>query len=241
MDIPDPPEYIRTAFRRSLLEGDEWGMLAANRAYQEFQDLRRYALAMEQLIDQEERSQIEALSSEADQLDEDDRGEFLAWHYPAHWDQVVRGLFRASTITALVSFLETTLAQVSRDVRLITQEELKSSDLNGGDIEKSRKYLTRFGGFSIRDEVWKPIENIVQVRNALVHASGEIGQCRNAKKLRGLVAESPGLEEVLGSISIDKDYLEHCLSRVHELLSSLSSEMQDLCERRKQFEATNNF
>jgi hypothetical protein len=105
MDIPNPPEHIKNAFRRSLLEDDEWGLLASNRACQKFTDLRRYALAMEQLVDQAGQTEIKALSPEADALDENDRGEFWAWHYPVHWDQVVRGMFRASTITALISFV----------------------------------------------------------------------------------------------------------------------------------------
>lgn len=241
MDIPDPPEHIRKEFRRTLLEGDEWGLLAANRAYQEFTDLRRYALAMEQLVDHAEQAEIEALSPEGDALDEDDRGEFWAWHYPVHWDQVVRGMFRASTITALISFVETTLSQICRDVRLITQEELRPGDLNGSAVEKSKKYLKRFGGFTVDQAVWKRIDDIVQIRNALVHANGDIDQCRNPRKIREIVSANSGLNETYGAISIDKSYLEHCLGCVEDLLSSLSFEMKELCSRKKQFEERKNF
>lgn len=236
MEISDPPDYIRKEFRRSLLEGDQWNLLAANRAYQEFADLRRYALAMEQLVDQAEQADIQALSPEADALDEDDWGEFWAWHYPAHWDQVVRGTFRASTITALISFVETTLSQICRDVRLIIQEDLKPSDLNGSAVGRSKKYLKRFGGFTADQVVWERIGDIVQVRNALVHANGDIDQCRNPRKIREIVSANPGLNESYGAISIDRSYLEHCLGCVENLLSSQLSEMKELCSRRKQFE-----
>lgn len=239
MDIPDPPEHIRKEFRRALLEGDEWRLLAADRAYEEFADLRRYALAMEQLIDHAEQAELEALSPEADALDEDDRGEFWAWHYPVHWDQVVRGMFRASTITALISFFETTLSQICRDVRLITQEELRPGDLNGSAVEKSKKYLKRFGGFTVDQTVWKKVDDIVQIRNALVHANGDIDQCRNPSKIREIMSKEPGLNETYGAISIDKSYLEHCLGCVQELLSSLSFEMKELCRRKNQFEERN--
>ena len=240
MDIPDPPEHIRKEFRRSLLEGDEWGLLAANRAYQEFADLRRYALAMEHLVNHAEQAEIQALSPEADALDEDDLGEFWAWHYPVHWDQVVRGMFRASTITALISFVETTLSQICRDVRLITQEDLRPSDLNGSAVGKSKKYLKRFGGFTVDQVVWERIEDIVQVRNALVHANGDIDQCRNPRKVREIVSANPGLNEKYGALSIDRSYLECCLKCVEGLLSSLSFEMKELCSRRKQFEERKN-
>lgn len=236
MDIPDPPEYIRKAFRRTLLEGDEWELRAANRAYQEFSDLSRYARAMERLVDQAEQTEISALSPEADALGEDDRGEFWAWHYPVHWDQVVRNTFRASTIIALVSFMETTLLHVCRDVRLITQEELKASDLNGSAIDKCKKYLKRFGGFAITEATWREIDYIIQVRNALVHANGYIDQCKNPGKVRQVVAKGPGLNENHGCIMINKSYLEHCLECVQTLLSSLSDEMKVLCSRRRQFE-----
>jgi hypothetical protein len=236
MDIPDPPEDIRKEFRRSLLEGDEWGLLAANRAHQEFADLRRYALAMKQLVDHAEQAEIQALSPEADALDEDDRGEFWAWHYPVHWDQVVRGLFRASTITALVSFVETTLSQICRDVRLITLEDLKPSDLNGSAMGKSKTYLKRFGGFTLDQVVWEQLDDIVQIRNALVHANGDIDQCKNPKQIREIVSANPGLNETYGAIAIDRTYLEHCLRCVEGILSSLLFEMKELCSRRKQFE-----
>lgn len=240
MDIPDPPEYIRKGFRRSLLEGDKWGSLAANRAYQEFADLRRYALAMEQLVDHAEQADIQALSPEADALDGDDRGEFWAWHYPVHWDQVVRGMFRASTIVALISFVETTLSQICRDVRLITQEDLKPSDLNGSAVGKSKKYLKRFGGFTVDQVAWERIDDIVQIRNTLVHTNGDIDQCRNPRKIREIVSANPGLKETYGAISIDRSYLEHCLAGVEDLLSLLLVEMKDLCSRRKQFEERKN-
>jgi len=236
MDIPDPPEHIKNAFRRSLLENDEWGLLASNRALQEFADLRRYALAMEQLVDHAEKTEIQALSPEADALDEEDRGEFWAWHYPAHWDQVVRGMFRASTITALISFVETTLSQICRDVRLITQEDLRPSDLKGSAVGKSKKYLKRFGGFTVDQVVWERIDDIVQIRNALVHANGDIDQCRSPKKIREIVSENASLDEAHGVIAIGRSYLTHCLECVDGLLSSLSFEMKELCSRRKQFE-----
>ena len=240
MDIPNPPEHIKNAFRRSLLEDDEWGLLASNRACQKFTDLRRYALAMEQLVDQAGQTEIKALSPEADALDENDRGEFWAWHYPVHWDQVVRGMFRASTITALISFVEISLSQICRDVRLITQEELRPRDLNGSAVEKSKKYLKRFGGFTVDQVIWKRIDGIVQIRNALVHANGDIDQYRTPRQIREIVSETQGLNETYGAISIDKSYLEHCLDCVEDLMSSLSFEMKELCSRKKQFEERGN-
>ncbi|MDT0634546.1 hypothetical protein [Spectribacter hydrogenoxidans] len=233
MDIPNPPEHIREKFRCALLEGDEWGLLAANRAYEEFADLRRYALKMEQLVDHAEQAEIEDLRPEADALDDDDRGEFWAWHYPVHWDQVVRGMFRASTVTVITSFVETTLSQICRDVQLITQEELRPSDINGGVVEKRKKYLARFGGFALDRVSWKRIEDIVQIRNALVHANGSIEQCKNSSMIRGIISENKDLNEVYGAVSINKGYLEYCLGCVEDALSSLSTEMTELCSRQK--------
>lgn len=240
MDIPDPPDHIRNEVRLTPLEGDEWGLLAANRAYQELTDLRRYAIAVEQLIDNAEQAEIEALGLEAGALDEDDRGELWAWHYPAHWDRVVRGMFRASTIIVLISFVETTLSQICRDVRLITKEELRPGDLNGGAVERSKRYLKRFGGFSVDQAAWERIDDIIQIRNALVHANGDVDQCKNPGKVREIVSANLGLNEIYGAISIDSSYLEHCLGCTQDLLSSLSFEMKELCSRIKRFEEKRN-
>jgi len=241
MDITDQPEYIRKAFRRSLLEGDNGELLAANRAQQKYVDLRRYAFDMEKLIDRQEQLEVKDLTPDDDILDEQDRSEFWAWHYPVHWDQVVRVFFRASTVITIVSFLEITLAQVCRDVRIVTMEQLSSSDLQGGAIEKSRKYLIRFGGFSnVKNSLWGEIKNILGIRNALVHANGRIDNCRSPKKVRQLVAKGPGLSENIGSITIEKEYLEHCVECAGEFLSYLSCEMRSLCNRRKRFESDEN-
>ena len=241
MDITDQPEYIRKAFRRSLLEGDNGELLVANRAKQKFVDLRRYAFDMEKLLDRQEQLEVKDLTPDDDILDDQDGSEFWAWHYPVHWDQVVRVFFRASIVITIVSFLETTLAQVCRDVRIVTMEQLSSSDLQGGAIEKSLKYLIRFGGFSnVKSSLWGEIKNILGIRNSLVHANGRIDNCRIPKKVRQLVAKGPGLSENIGSITIEKEYLEHCVECAGEFLSYLSCEMRSLCNRRKQFESDEN-
>ncbi len=219
MDIPETPEHIRKAFRRFLLEGDEFA-LAANRALQEFSNFRRYVLAMERLIDEQERAEVEELQPDANQLSEVDKGEFWAWHYPAHWDQVVRTLFRASTLMAMASFLETTLNQVCKDVRLVTEEALSPKELHGGAIERSMRYLIRFGGFSEpRDELRRHVIDIVEIRNAFVHANGKIDACRSPKKVRAVMTRSPGLREELARIVIEKKYLCHAVERIENLLS----------------------
>jgi len=239
LDIPEPPEHIRKFFRRQLLEGNDDDLLAANRAQQEFSNLRRYVLAIERLIDEQERTEVEELKTDAKQLSEEKKGEFWAWRYPVHWDEVVRTLFRESTLMTMTSFLETTLNQICRDVRLVTEEALRQSELQGNAIERSKRYLIRFGRFSeSENELWRQVSDIAEIRNAFVHANGKINACRNPKKTRAAMIRSSGLreEEELASIIIKKDYLCNALESIEKFLTYLSSEMRHLCIRRKQFE-----
>lgn len=239
VDRHEQPEYIRKAFRRFLLEGDE-AMLAANRALHEFSNLRRYVLSVERLIDEQEQFEVDGLKPYANKLsEEEDKAEFWAWHHPVHWDEIVRTLFRASTLMAMASFLETTLNQVCRDVRLVTEEALSPNELHGGIIKRSKRYLIRFGGFTApKDELWRQVVDLIEIRNVFVHANGKIEASNNPEKIRGAMARSPGLREEpqTANILIEKEYLSHALDSIENFLSYLLSEMHGLCIRRKRFE-----
>ncbi|TAM12373.1 MAG: hypothetical protein EPN72_05150 [Nevskiaceae bacterium] len=232
--MPDLPEQNLwgQAHRCAILDGNAHAVMAV----QEFSDLRRYVRMMEQLINEAERTEVENLRPEVVTLNTVDRNEFWMQYYPTHWDDVVREAFRASTVIALVSFLETTLSRIARDVSVVVEEALSASDFGGSVVQRSKKYLIRFGGFQTDENGWAEMDEIIQIRNALAHANGNIDQCKNSNRIRKIIEKGPGLRDACGRISIDTSYLEHCLESVQIFLLSLSNDMRGLCNRITQLE-----
>lgn len=235
MDRSEPPDNTHKLVARSLLRDSGWTLLSINWASQEFRDFCRYARSIEGLVDQAEKAELSGLEARAESLPERDREEFWAWNYPVHWDQVVRATFRASTVTAFVSFMETTLTRTADDVRTITHEVLKVNDLHGGQIHRCISYLQRFGAFEISEAVTQRIDDVVQVRNAQVHANGYLDDSGRSRRVRGMIGRVPGLTEESSRVFIGGEYIEHCLATGEELLSLLLEQTRMLWARRQRF------
>jgi hypothetical protein len=75
--------------------------------------LEFYLHTLEQFIEGECRQEISDLKRYADQLPEDRQGEFWAWHYPAHWDEIFASQLRSSFVVALVSLAESHVGMVA--------------------------------------------------------------------------------------------------------------------------------
>lgn len=240
MDRSDRPDGVDALIARSLLRDAGWTLLPINFANQEFLEFCRYARSVERLVDQAEQEELRSLEPQAESLPEHDRQEFWAWNYPVHWDEVVRTTFRASTVTAFISFIETTITHTASDVRRITQETLKVNNFHGGQIQKCVLYLKRFGAFEITEAVMLPLDGIVQVRNVLVHTNGYLDQSDRSNKVRGMIGRVPGLNEDSGRISVGKDYVEYCLATGQELLSLLLAQTKQLWSRRQRFAERNS-
>lgn len=234
---PSPPEYLSGMPRCHILDFDEWGVSSTAIAKENLSDLRKYALSMELIIDNQEQSELLALNQEANALEKEDKENLLAQHYPVHWDQVVRSRFRASIIIALVSLIETSLSDVARDVGYITQEELSLSALKGSNIERCKKYLSRFDRLSISNATWEEIKNILEIRNALTHADSQISKCKHPTKVRKIISKTPGLKETCGTIFIARPYLEYCFEHTQTLLSFLSKNIHTVCAHRTRLES----
>lgn len=52
------------------------------------QRLDFYLRTLEQFIERERSQEISDLKRHADQLPEGRQGNFWAWHYPVHWDEI---------------------------------------------------------------------------------------------------------------------------------------------------------
>ena len=239
--MEEAPQYLKTIFRRSLMEEDKWGQLAANGAYKKFNDLKFYVFVMKDLVDSQERAEIDALEVETSKMDEDEKNDFLVWHYPFYWDQTVRGLFCASTVITIYSFWEITLTGICKDIDFILNkndfDKFKQKQKQSSSLKICIDYCNQHGGFEkIAPSLWNDIDNIREIRNTLVH-SGLINSSNKHNKIIDLISNCHDLRELHGFIKIENGYLLHCLECTDKFLSYLSDEMSKLCKRQLELES----
>src|SRR6185436_4007495 len=75
--------------------------------------LKFYLETLESFIEGEREREISRLSKHVEHLSSDDQGEFWAWHYPVHWDEIFANQLRSSFIVTLMSLAESHLGMVA--------------------------------------------------------------------------------------------------------------------------------
>ena len=238
MKIDDPPKYIRDLFRDQLIQSGGEYTFGIYSLSEEISHFRFYLETLERFIASQEKSEIERLKEQAKNLSEDQRSEFWAWYYPVHWDEIFGSRIRSSFLISLVSFAETQLNQICRDTAVITRSGIKSNDLKGSILERSRKFLEIFGKFTKPPKLeWSFITRIYDVRNVLVHNNGSIFRYQHQKRLSQFVNEQSDLSQTHDFIEIEKGFCIFCLEKIESFLQELREEVKDLCDRVKRFES----
>jgi len=228
----DPPAFFKDIFREELIRsGGEhaFGLLSLE---EEISRMRFYLKTLEEFIESQRRSEIEQLEQQAKNLTKEQQSQFWAWYYPVHWHEIFASRLRSSFLISLVSFTELHLNQLCRDVAVITNSALKSSDFKGSVLECSKKFLDNFGKFTKPSkEDWELITCIHYVRNIIVHNNGSISQ--KANRLKQFINEHPALSEMHDFVKLEKDFCFFSLDTIFAFLKSLQSEVRELCERIK--------
>ncbi len=75
--------------------------------------LRFYLDTLEKFIDDEKSNEISRLKRHADGLSPDKQGEFWAWHYPVHWDEIFASQLRSSFVLTLMSLAESHVGMIT--------------------------------------------------------------------------------------------------------------------------------
>jgi hypothetical protein len=196
------------------------------------QRLEFYLKTLEQFIEREGSQEISDLKRHADQLPEDRQGEFWAWHYPVHWDEIFASQLRSSFVVTLVSLAETHVGMVGAQVCEIAETHLKPGDLRGGPLERHRKCLQALPGFTRPDDrCWNAIYDICDVRNCIVHANSRIWEVKNEMRLRDLVGRLPGLTAAHGVLELSEEFPTHAFQTVQKFILDLYEETKQLCRR----------
>lgn len=237
--LASPPDHIREAFRRDLIER-RGSAGAFGLGYSE--ELKRYEFylnTVEDFISEQEAVEIAALEQDAAKLSEEGKGEFWSYYYPVHWDEIFRSNLRPTFLISLISFIEGQLHTVCRDVEIIARSPISATDLRGGFLEKSRLFLDKFGGFQESDaQIWANVSRIYDVRNVFVHHAGYLPAYNHEKRLRQFIQSTGGLVAGHDYLSLSKDFCPFALRVTEEFFNAVSRDLAALCERVARFESS---
>ncbi|HJX65527.1 MAG TPA: hypothetical protein VJ860_16425 [Polyangia bacterium] len=199
-----------------------------------FEGLEFYLKTLEEFITSEREKEIAALKQDADALPKERQGDFWAWHYPVHWDEIFASQLRSSFVVTVISLAESHLGVVSEQACEIAGAPLRAGDLRGGFFERHRKCLESLAGFTRPDaSAWESVLGVRDIRNCIVHANSRIRESPAADRLKVLVAKLPGITSQYDVIQLSPEFPVHALSTVCSFVDALYDEAGALCKRRK--------
>ena len=191
-----------------------------------------YLKTLESFIDRERSNEISELKRHADQLPPDKQGEFWAWHYPVHWDEIFASQLRSSFVVTLVSLAESHVGMITEQIAEIAETPLRPRDLRGGILERHRKYLEALAKFSKPGESsWNSVFAIRDIRNCIVHANSRIWETQNQVRIRSLVNSLPGLSASHDILELSPELPVYAFKEIQSFIMSLYDEAAELCER----------
>ena len=197
----------------------------------EISKLRFYFKTMEGFIEKEEAEEAKRFEEYTRNLNDSQKSSFWERNDPPPWDDIFLNTLRSSFLIVIVSYAETILKTICRDVGIILRTTIKCNDLKGNIFERSRKFLDCFGKFDKpTDRVWELINNIYYVRNVFVHNDGFMDDSGRSR-LRQFIKESPGIYETNDSIKIEASFCYFALESISSFLLALRSEVRELCNR----------
>jgi hypothetical protein len=206
--------------------------LYRSEANRTIEGLKFYLETLESFIETEREREISNLQKKVEHLSEDDQGEFWAWRYPIHWDDIFATHLRASFIVTLMSLAEFHLNIVAEQASEIASTPLKARDLRGSSFEKDRKLLEALAGFRRPStDTWNSLHEVREIRNCIVHADSTIYRSHNEVRLKSLVAKLPGLSTTHGLIEMSNEFPQHCLAVIKNFLTDLYEEASDMCQK----------
>lgn len=222
MDLGPIPEYLKPGMRKRFLSG-----LKDSRSLETYElDLLRWFKreteeAWARMDAEEQRYIQEQIASGAEEIN--DSGIVATDYY--------RKRMRSSHIIFLASLLESAMKRECERLShaLGDQALFKPSDLKGDPWKVKRVFLERYGSFEISESLWAPIKNILTVRNALVHHSGDVflltqEQISTLNNVSGISLSS-------SEVAIDESFVDQAIDSVRNVVQFLHDKINEVIDR----------
>lgn len=126
---------------------------------------------------------------------------------------------RYSDVIYLVSLLETALEGTCGRLRQLLPEAsvpFDLSEIKGEKWHASRMFLERYGTFTRPERLWKPINRLIILRNALVHDNGDTDMLKEDQK--NALSRCKGLSVTGGQIEVRFEYVENLVQDLEAII-----------------------
>jgi hypothetical protein len=193
------------------------------------EELRQYTQEIESKFDadkvkiaQRYDDFINSLSAE----EADEFNDYLSDDYCAV-EHVYVGLYRASALVLLYSFIENAMNCLCRSLAKKNNYPLALGDLKGEGITRARSYLEKLAGadFKPLNGEWSKLQILNKIRNCIVHCEGDVTVFEGTSIAR-MISATPGLSlrnEHL--ITVERIYIDACITTAEEFLEKLYNQV----------------
>ena len=123
--------------------------------------------------------------------------------------------FRYSVIVLIFSILEHLLEKICNIVKHFKGLSLNPSDLKGQGIERAKNFIRKACKipFPSDSSEWKFIQDLLKVRNCIVHVNGKIDEYKEPDELKNVINRISGLDsDEYGYVMIKKNFCQNCLT-----------------------------
>lgn len=203
------PEYLRDAFRTHILEE------LSNRSFFNLHDLSLFRWHLHeteklhaQMLKAEEGFINEQIEANPDFVD--DSGLIPVEYFLRR--------ARYADVIQLASLLETVLErECERLAEALPTQSIPFAvkELKGDKWTARRKFLERYGHFDQPEELWKPINILITLRNSVVHDNGSVEALSEGD--RSALTRCSGLDVTGSEINIDRSYVISALGALEDL------------------------
>lgn len=139
---------------------------------------------------------------------------------------------RYSHITYMASLLETFLDRSCTALNAVIGDQntpFAVNELKGDKWSVRRKYLERYGKFSVPDSLWLDINALITLRNNLVHENGST--CNMKVDDRKILAKRSGIILDGNEVVIESDYIASAFVAIKLLVQFIEEQIGDVVDR----------
>lgn len=132
--------------------------------------------------------------------------------------------FRYSVIVLIFSILEHLLEKICNIVKHFKGLSLNPNDLKGQGIERAKNFIRKACKipFPSDSSEWKFIQDLLKVRNCIVHTNGKVDEYKNPEKLKDVINHINELDsDEHGYVIIKKELLPKLLNNIKKLLGKV--------------------
>ncbi len=146
---------------------------------------------------------------------------------------------RYSHVIYLTSLLESCLERACSNLTVAIGKEkipFELKDLKADQWSKRRKFLERYGSFSLPSDLWAKVKTLITVRNFLVHENGNTESLKEEQRKQ--LTKCPGLAFDSYVFKIEESFVQHGFLAVKSFVNAVDEQVEKVVQRVRHAEST---